>query len=620
MSGEGSVSLSQPTQAPALQVAGPVLMSTAGATGKEVVKAPTAKDRSSRHGRRRHQHHQHQHKRHRTVSSSGTPRATKPRRSKSTGGNGGPTSASNVVLVPAAPPLFDDAPLVKDDNMAGYVDRQIRTVLGVEQRVIKMVNPFNQSKLTYEPYLHFKIRSSSDEHIRFRRNALTLLFFASYANPSAKAKEQGADQAKEESSKRHALRANKNLPFMWMDPSVGATGFFSHVEVLIDNVPVTSNQLMGGLWLQYARSCEVFSNKDNTRLKTHKELSVTDDLDKPWKRAIREAVAPFSYSAWNSTTGRRIEANLRGSFPFEFKNEAAASADNMKEPNYYFPPNTTFDFRFHFHPDKFAAVFHPTIAGNMAEYFEKRAAAEGAPADPAFGVGEFETKEIRYQIAQAFLEYESVVLRPEQKLKYLELMRKGVPAVYRYDVVRGQHVSLPSSQAYVDLPFTIAPYARLLFILFLPDWSVVSMPVLRRPLAALSRFPENCSKLSMLFAGQTPLITSEFERLGFTGEQHHSTQRVLYHYLKEHRVWSGDFEELFPGDSSTYPFNQMLYVDLRENMSSTAETLNMRMTFSEKTSPADRQVVVLSVHSTGEVTCRHAGGPNHYDWRWESKY
>jgi hypothetical protein len=29
---------------------------------------------------------------------------------------------------------------------------------------------------------------------------------------------------------------------------------------------------------------------------------------------------------------------------------------------------------------------------------------------------------------------------------------------------------------------------------------------------------------------------------------------------------------------------------------------------------------VLSVHSTGEVTCRHSGGAGHYDWRWESKY
>jgi hypothetical protein len=158
--------------------------------------------------------------------------------------------------------------------------------------------------------------------------------------------------------------------------------------------------------------------------------------------------------------------------------------------------------------------------------------------------------------------------------------------------------------------------------MFIPSWGVMPMPTYRRPLSGLSQFPKKCTKLSAVFAGQRSLITNEFERFGFPGEQHHSTQRILYHYLKNHRVWSGDFDELFPPTSDIEPFNQMLYVDLRDSMSDKAEPLHIQATFSEApyTSPKDTHIVVLSVHSTGEVTCRHSGGAGHYDWRWESKY
>jgi len=517
--------------------------------------------------------------------------------------------------VPAAPPIYDDAPLVKDDNMAGYVDRHARSVLGVASKVVKMVTPINANKLTYEPFIHFSIRSASDEHIRFRSDSLTLMLYATMKNQNAKNDTKAPTD--EVNVDRHALNAAKSKPFMWMDPSVGATGFFSHVEVLIDNVPVNSNQLLGGLWLQYTRVCDVFTSRDSNRLRSNKDLNIVN-IDKPDYQPLRDAVLPFSYGGWDSTTGRRVEAKLRGAFPFEFKNEAATSADNLKEPNYYFPPNTTFDFRFHFHPDKFAAVFHPTVASNMSEYFDKT-----GDASTGYGIGDLAKYDLRFQIAQAFLEYDSVKLRSQQSIEYLEMMSRGIPAVYRYDVVRGQHVTMPAGQAYVDLTFTVAPFARLLYVMFVPSWGVMPMSAsYRRPLSGLSRFPPKCTKFSMLLAGQTPLIASEFERLGFPGEQHHSTHRILYHYLKAHRVWQGTFDELFPPVSDIHPFNQMFYVDLRSSMSDKAEPLSIKATFADSkgTSPSDTQVVVLSVHSTGEVTCRHSGGPGHYDWRWESKY
>ena len=598
------------------QVSGNVLMATAGATGQERVSVGDVK-------KRRHRHH-------RRSSSAGDTKTTaksskrsksathhhhRQHRSRSSGASsGGTTKATNLVVVPAAPPVFDDAPLLLEDNMAGYVDRKARTVLGVETRMVKTVMPTNQTKLTHESFIKFSVRSSADEHIRFRRDSLTLMFYATYKNQTAGAGPE-ADQTREATADRWALRARDNKLFMWLDPSVGATSFFSHVDVSIDNVPVNSSSLMGNLWLQYTRACQIFSNKDNVRLRSGTDLAI-ENIAKAEYKALREATDPFHYGAWNTTTGRRIEANLRGVFPFDFKNEGAASADNLKEPNYYFPPNTHFDFRFHFHPDKLAAVFHPEVAGNMTEYFNARGTAA-----TGYGVADLEKYALRYTIAGAFLEYDTVVLRPEQKLDYLHRMKSGTPATYRYDVVRGQKVPIPSGQAYVDLAFTVSPYARLMYMLFLPDWATMIMPSYRRPLSGLSQFPSKCTKLSLLFAGQKTLVTPSFERPGFLGEQHHSTQRILYHYLQSHHVWSGDFAELFPAATNAEPFNQMLFVDLRESMSERSESLNLRMEFAEADkSPPNLQAVLLTVHSTGEVTCVHAGGQGHYDWRWESKY
>ena len=600
------------------EVSGPVLLATSGATGKETI----SKSRSHAHRHKR-SHSRKKHHGHRSRSSgtaaaaaSSSPAKKRIRKSRSSSAavDASSTTNSNIVAVPAAPPLFDDAPLVTDDNLAGYVDRKARTILGVKSRVTKMAQPINSSKISQSTYIHFQIRSANDEHIRFRRDSLNLMVFASMKNQTSTPIPENANQAVKETARRHALNALGAAPFMFIDPSVSATSFFSHVEVLIDNVPINSSFLMGGLWLQYVRACEIFNNKDRPRLRSNKDLD-SAKLSDSTHQVLRDAVNPFSYGSWDSTVGRRIDANLRGVFPFEFKNEAAASADNLKEPNYTFPPNTTFDFRFHFHSDKFAAVFLPPVAGNMSEYFRKRGV------DVGYGVASADKYDIRYQVSGAYLEYESFILRPQHSIEYLELMRKGLKATYRYDVVRGQHLSLPANQTYVDLAFTISPFARLLYVMFLPDWAVMIMQATRRPLSGFSRFPEKCSNLSMLFAGQQPLITNDFARLGFTGEQHHSSQRVLYHYLMQQRVWSGTFDELFPPASDVLPFNQMLYVDLRENMSSKAENLNIRMTFSEgNSSPSDNQVVVLSVHSTGEVTCHHAGTMGHYDWRWESKY
>lgn len=592
---------------PAAVLAEPVMMATAGATGKEKTakRKKSSREKKSRNKENRPPKHAKKSRRRRIGHHRG------PKESHSRHGRGGSKQSSNVVAVPPAPPLFDDAPLTQETNMAGFADTQARTVLGVANRTVKVGLPSNQNRLTHESFIHFKIRSTNEEHIRFRPDLLTLVIYATYKNKDG---DSAKSQTAELTASRWALRARDQKPFMYLDPSVGATGFFYKVDTLIDNVPVGSNDCVGNLLLQYTRCCEVFHSKAKNYFRTSADLKV-DMIKSLDGGALQAAVAPFHYGDWNSTRGVRIEAKLRGTFPFDFKNETAAAADNLREPNYYFPPGTTFDFRFHYHPDKFAAVFHPKIAESVDEYNALRGT------DPGLGVSDYQELDIRYQIVEASLEYDVIQLRHAQQIEYLEKMRHNGLATYRYDVPRGQHVSLPAKQTYVDLPFTIAPWARMMYVMFLKDWATFSMPNTRRPLSGWSVFPEGCTSLKLVYGGDADLITSHLDRLGYPGEQIQHGKRVLYNYVTHHRFFNGKFEDLFPADAGTVPLNQVLVADLREQMSSRAETLNVRCSFSDgKTSPENTQVVVLTVHSTGEVTCSHGGGSSHYDWRWEVKY
>ena len=570
-----------------------VTVPTAGATGRERV----GKKRSRRHGHGGHHG------------------SSKKKRRSDGGGGGGSTDRvkinSNVVAVPAAPPLFDTHPMTNEENMAGYADRVARSIIGAENCQTLTALPSNQNRLTHESFIHFRVQSSSDQHIRFRPDSLTIVFYATRLNPTPDAQ---AAKTTEKGAERHALLARSSKPFMYLDPSVMGTSFFSHVETLVDNVPVGSNGLLGNLLIQYVRVSEIFNANPRPHFSTSDDLK-TDLLGKAGGEALDLGTSAFDYGTWDSKTGVRIECRLRGQFPFDFKNEAAASSDNLKEPNYYFPPGTTFDFRFHYHPDKFAAVFHSKISENMSEYFTARGtAAEG------FGVSDYSAEDIRFQIAEANLEYDVIELRAAQQLDYLDKMKTHA-AIYRYDVVRGQHVSLPAGQTYVDIAFTIPPWARMVYVMFLRDWATFYMPAYRRPISGFSMFPENCSKMELVLSNRNRLITPHLDRLGFNGEQVQQGKRVVYNYYKNHRTYAGTFDQLFPRSSATIPFNQILLSDLRDQMSDKAELLNVRASFATgKSSPQNTQIAVISVHSTGEVTCRHGGGASHYDWRWEVKY
>ena len=154
-------------------------------------------------------------------------------------------------------------------------------------------------------------------------------------------------------------------------------------------------------------------------------------------------------------------------------------------------------------------MFHPDLAQNITEYF-----------DVAAKVTSSADKEIA-KVQEALLEYESVTLKQEQHKLYLDRFKSG-----HYNVVRGQHVGLLLGISTTDTVFTIMPFARLVAIMFMPDWAVFSMASLNRPLAVFSTYPANCTKMLVTLGAGPPLLTEWFERLVFPGEQHQLSKHL----------------------------------------------------------------------------------------------
>ena len=67
-------------------------------------------------------------------------------------------------------------------------------------------------------------------------------------------------------------------------------------------------------------------------------------------------------------------------------------------------------------------------------------------------------------------------------------------------------------------------------------------------------------------------------------------------------VCKATFEQLFPKFANQYSVIQALVVDLRNNSSRKTESLVLRMEFAgNNRSPQHQQIVVLSVHPTGQL-------------------
>lgn len=508
-----------------------------------------------------------------------------------------PGIPANVPSADTVPPTYDEAPEAAKTNLAGRPDSLLRSEIGVKKQVVATVTPYNTGNLNTESFFHFVVRSSKNEWIRFRPDALSLTIYGMYYNTTYVAGNADAKIA----AQYHALCSRTNHPFMWLDPSVMGSGFFHRVDVSINNVNVPTNSAIEGHFLHYVRANKVFVTKADPHFTRSSQISVADAA-KLKKQVMQNATAPFDYGSWDSQTGVRIPVFLDGVFPFDMKSAILESVDNRKEPNLYFPPDTTLEFKFHTYRSKIESIFTKEVS--IADYFNKTAI--NAPAHPD-----------KFTFQDAVLEYESVELHPANHVQAIEhFKRNGEAAIYEYDIPRGQHQALASGASFTENTFQIMPYARFVIVMFLQEWSSMYMENTRRPMSGFSRFPAHCTKIQIGFAGDKNLITNSFNKFGVAGEQNDITKKIFYNYLKQNRLTSDSFEDYFPKDKTDIALNQAFPIDLRSHVSGKTELLTVQCEFAGgNLSPADLHVVVMSIHPNGKASVR--SGPNNFSWIWE---
>ena len=481
-------------------------------------------------------------------------------------------------------------------NLAGRPESLKKKEGGLKHNEIKAVGPYHTNNVNTDTYWHFVIRSSKNEWIRFKTDSISILLFGSYDNPTFAAGHADPIRAAE----RHSLRAGQNAPGMFLDPSVLGTGFVDRVDVSINNVPVPTNTAVGKLLLHYVRMARIFNTKPGPMLTKNTSINYPAGGRANLKEPMATATQPFDYYTWNSTTGQRVPIFLDGIFPFDFKNRTIESIDNVKEPNLFFPPDTEISIKVHVHPGKLEAVFHNEIT--MANYFATDANAERPGGHLAL------------TIQEVTLEYESAELMASEHVKALKQYVDGGLGIYDYDIVRGQNQPLNPNSSFTVTSFQLMPQARLAYILFLPDHATFVQEATRKPMSALSRFPQNSAKLSIEFAGEKNIITPYFENFGHTNENHQISKKIYYDYLVRNRMTKCDFDDFFPRAATDFSLIQCFVLDLKNHMSERTELLNITSTYSGGQSPDNYQIVCLSVHPNGRATCRSSG--TQFEWIW----
>jgi hypothetical protein len=521
-------------------------------------------------------------------------RSKKSKKSKSESKKTKVTGGTSKLL---KPPTYDEAPLSEKNNLAGRVDYHLRSPLGVKTHEVKVAKPYHQVNLTTEPFITFVIQANKNEFIRFHRDSLSLVFYGTWNNRDA-ADDADTDEGK---SKRWSLRAGKDRPTMFMDPSVLGSGFFHRVETMVDNVPCLSNSDLNSLHLPYVRMTRIFTDKPPGPY-----FATSNDFTDPSNPAMTAGMAPFDAPSWDFKDGYRMPVYLDGYFPFNLKNRTLESIDRSKEPNLYFPPDTTITIKLHAHRTKMESIFHPEIAPSMDEYF-----------DSSKNIGSLDAYGIRFSLLDASLAYESVQLHPTNHADVIKAFRSGGSASYNYDRVSCQHTALMPGLSMTENRFQIQPHARLVYILFLPDYATFSIEAMRRPLSGLTRFPQGCTSMKVSFAGEDHLIHERLENFGISGRQVDSSKHIYWSHLHKNRMIAAKFEQMFPKLEDEYSVIQALCINLKNCISKKVETLSLKLEFSgTNTSPERQQIVVMSVHPTGTLHCSMEPHSNRWNWQF----
>lgn len=501
--------------------------------------------------------------------------------------------------------VYSDAPRTEAKNLAGRPDSLIRSEYKVRKNLVKTSGPFHQSQnLGVEPYLHFVITSNRNEWMQLKADSLSIVVYGTMLNAAFDA----GGATPQIRAQRHSLRARDGVPRMFVDPSVQMTGLVSHVDVTIDNVPVPTNSAIQDLMLQYVRFNRVFCKNPGPTIALTSDVSFTD-TGANMKSPMADAVAPFDYKLWNSREGQRSTIFLDGVFPFSTKNRTLEDIENIKAENLWLPPDTTVDIRVHLHRSKLEAIFHSGI-NSMEEYFNPNHVTN-APAE-----------EPQLTIESATLEYEVVELLQQDHVQCLKDYQSGGRGSYRYDIPRGQHQSLAAGTSYTENIFQIMPFAKLVYIAFLPDWATIVMEGKRKPISGFSKFPHHASKIEVSFASE-PLVVKEFENFGDRSSTHEATKKIYYQYAKKMGATGHFFKHYFPrhvpdpgagGQPGDESLIQVFVFELSNLLSAKSELLKVSCTFGgAHMSPAQMQVVVISVHPNGEARCQRIGEDR---WEW----
>lgn len=516
-----------------------------------------------------------------------------------------PELPSNAPTKDAVPAPFSDYPTAPGFNLAGRPDAFKKSDLGVRKWEMKSQALFRRSNINEESYLHFIVKSSKNEWIRFHRQSVSVQLYGQYkqanwVDPAVDAAAHAALAAADK-VEWHALRARTSRPAMFIDPDVMGTGFFSRIDVSINGVQVPTNSAVGALLLQSIRANRLYNSE--SKREHHINTTADHSFVAPLKEVMKRATAPFDYNDYTSGTGVLIPVFLDGIFPFDLKCSLTETVNNQKEPMLYFPPDTEVDIKLHMHQTKMEAIFHHQVT--MGNYFNGNDVIH----DPA---------KLRFTFQDAHIEYESVSLFPSQEMSVISQFDAGGTGNYEYDIVRGQHQNLTPNASYTENTFQIMPWCRMFVIMFLPDWATFPMENKKRPLSGFSRFPVNCSKIVLSLAGEDHLITKQFDRFGMAGEQHQISKKIYFEYLKSRRWLCNDFDDLFPKNARESSLIQSFLFDARSHMSAKNEQLSIQCEFAAgHESPEAIQVCCLSIHPNGAAVV--SGGTKRYSWVWEFK-
>ena len=472
------------------------------------------------------------------------------------------------------------------------------------------------STLQNEFYWQFRITTGKDEWVRFFEDSVTIQVFGNYTNPRTDAQRAqaridqglaaGAPLPPEWTDAKWTLRAVTQQPAMFLDPSVMGTSFVKSVDVTINGVRVPTNTYNTHL-IQYTRCNNIYHANPRPFFATDQDITYPTVANHrvTIKKAMREATRAFDHGpTHNAVHGSRIPVLLSGVFPFNLFNKTLHTVDKTEKPSLYFPPESEIIIRLNLFKDKIEGIWHNgDNCADMTGYFGD-------------GNAERPTGELSLAFQSVLCEYEKVILADDEHKRRMEEYSSGKKAIFQYDVPRSQMQALAANSTYVENSFQIQPKCRLVYILFLPSHAAMVMETRRKPLSAWSRFPLNQTNMQISFGdGNKNLITERFERLGDRDESFQPSKKMLYDYYRERKWLKAGFDELFPGLTNVHSLIQTIVADVSHCMSLRTQNMRIRQEFTQVASPGDQQILVLSVHQTGEGRCTWMGGKQ--GWSWE---